>query len=76
MWAFPGGFVYENKDIDLAIKRELFEETLIEHSGLQQLHAFGTPFRDLRDRVISIAYYGFVVEKKVAVAAAAAKTAQ
>lgn len=59
-WALPGGFVDKNEDIDRAVARELLEETHIVATDLQQLKAFGKPFRDPRNHVISIAYCGFV----------------
>jgi len=74
-WALPGGFVDENEDIDLAVSRELFEETQIELSSLEQLKAFGKPFRDPRFHVVSVAYYGFVPEDVEANAADDAEAA-
>jgi len=56
-WAFPGGFVDYEEDIDNAAKRELEEETGIKNVELHQFHSFGTPDRDPRRRVISVAYY-------------------
>lgn len=67
-WALPGGFVDTNEDIDIAVKRELFEETRVRVGRLEQLKAFGKPFRDPRHHVITIAYYGFVDENTRAVA--------
>ncbi|MBQ0116675.1 MAG: NUDIX hydrolase [Flavobacterium sp.] len=59
-WALPGGFVDENEDLETAAKRELLEETQIAVDALQQVGAFGTPFRDPRSHVISVAFYGKV----------------
>jgi 8-oxo-dGTP diphosphatase len=75
-WALPGGFVERDEDLYAAAKRELFEETHIASNDLQQLGAFGKPFRDPRGHVISIAYYGFVNENTQAVADDDAKAAQ
>jgi len=72
-WALPGGFVDENEDIDTAVLRELFEETQINLKSLEQLKAFGKPFRDPRFHVVSVAYYGFVSEEVEASAADDAK---
>lgn len=55
-WALPGGFVDENEDLEIAAKRELFEETNIKAIQLKQIGAFGTPNRDPRGHMISIAY--------------------
>ena len=72
-WALPGGFVNENEDIDRAVLRELYEETQIKLNSLEQLKTFGKPFRDPRSHVVSIAYYGFVLEEVEAKAADDAK---
>ena len=74
-WALPGGFVEENEDLLVAVKRELLEETHIETDGLQQLGAFGKPFRDPRGHVVSVVYFGFVAENTIAVADDDAKEA-
>ena len=74
-WALPGGFVEENEDLLEAVKRELLEETHIETDGLQQLGAFGKPFRDPRGHIVSVVYYGFVAENTIAVADDDAKEA-
>jgi 8-oxo-dGTP diphosphatase len=74
-WALPGGFVNENEDIDDAVKRELFEETHIEIDHLTQLKAFGKPFRDPRNHVVSVAYFGFVNQTVTAIADDDAKAA-
>lgn len=73
-WALPGGFVEENEDLLDAVKRELFEETNITINDLQQLGAFGKPFRDPRGHVVSIVYFGFVAENTIAIAADDAKS--
>ncbi len=60
-WALPGGFVDENEDLEVAARRELREETHIEVAGpIYQIGAFGTPGRDPRGHVISIAYLSYV----------------
>ncbi len=55
-WAIPGGFVEPDEDLIDAARRELFEETGLEPSELQQLAAFGHPDRDPRGRTISVVY--------------------
>lgn len=72
-WALPGGFVDENEDLEAAARRELLEETGVKAGAINQLGAFGTPFRDPRSHVVSIAYYGFVDSQTQAEAADDAK---
>jgi ADP-ribose pyrophosphatase YjhB (NUDIX family)/catechol 2,3-dioxygenase-like lactoylglutathione lyase family enzyme len=55
-WALPGGFVEKHEDLQTAAKRELEEETGLKVDSMEQLHAFGKPGRDPRDRMISVAY--------------------
>lgn len=62
MWAFPGGFVDMDEDLEDAALRELEEETGLKLPGLSQLHTVGTPGRDPRGRTISVVYVGFVAE--------------
>jgi 8-oxo-dGTP diphosphatase len=61
-WALPGGFVREGEDIAAAAVRELTEETglRVRDVHLEQLRAYGSPDRDPRMRVITIAYLGFM----------------
>ena len=60
MWAFPGGFVEDDEDLEAAAIRELHEETGLLLPGLKQLHTFGTPGRDPRGRTVSVIYYAIV----------------
>lgn len=68
-WALPGGFVDEHEDLETAAKRELYEETGIQVFKINQIGAYGTPYRDPRSHVISIAYSSEVDFYTVAVAA-------
>jgi len=59
-WALPGGFVEIDEPLDACAARELREETGVETVTLTQFHTFGTPDRDPRERVISVAYLGLL----------------
>jgi 8-oxo-dGTP diphosphatase len=59
-WALPGGFVEPEEGLDAAAARELAEETGLSGVYLEQLHTFGEPHRDPRERVITVAYYALV----------------
>lgn len=61
-WALPGGFVNTNEALDDAAARELSEETNIKiDSGyLEQLKTYGTPTRDRRGFIVSVAYVALV----------------
>ena len=57
-WALPGGFVEIDEDLRDAAERELEEETgvRIGTKTLTQVHTYGTPGRDPRHRVVSVAW--------------------
>lgn len=59
-WAFPGGFVDMDESLKAAALRELEEETGVKDVFVEQLFTFGTPDRDPRGRVISVAYLALV----------------
>jgi 8-oxo-dGTP diphosphatase len=59
-WALPGGFVRLEESLEEAARRELGEETGVEDVFLEQLYTFGSPQRDPRERVVSVAYYALI----------------
>jgi 8-oxo-dGTP diphosphatase len=65
MWAIPGGHVEMPETLEAAARRELFEETGVRTSQLEQLHTFGDPGRDPRGRTITVVYLAQVDPKKL-----------
>jgi 8-oxo-dGTP diphosphatase len=59
-WAFPGGFVDIDEDLEPAAHRELEEETGLKVGDVTQLGAYGAPGRDPRMRVVTILYVALV----------------
>ncbi len=57
MLALPGGFIRIDEDLAAGARRKLTEETGLDELYLEQLYTFGSPQRDPRERVISVAYY-------------------
>ena len=60
MWAFPGGFVEDDEELEAAAIRELEEETGLKLPAMKQVHTFGKVGRDPRFRTVSIVYYAIV----------------
>jgi 8-oxo-dGTP diphosphatase len=79
-WALPGGFARPREELDEAASRELGEETGLGHLPrgvrLHQLGAYGSPERDPRMRVVSVAYLGFAAELPAARAGSDAELAR
>lgn len=64
-WAFPGGFLTPDESAEEGAMRELKEETGLETAYVEQFHAYSTPDRDPRERVITIAYFALVKIQEV-----------
>lgn len=60
MWAIPGGFIRTGETLEEAAERRLYEETNVKGIYLEQLYSFGSPHRDPRARVITVAYYALI----------------
>jgi 8-oxo-dGTP diphosphatase len=65
-WALPGGFVRITESLDAAAARVLREKAGVSEIFLEQLYTFGDPKRDPRTRVVSVAYYALVDERRLA----------
>ena len=63
-WALPGGFVRPKESLEDAAARLLETKGGLTGVFLEQLYTFGAPNRDPRTRVVSIAYYALVEQKR------------
>ena len=61
-YALSGGFVQEQEDLNMAVCREVLEETSVQLNPehIEQLITVGTPYRDPRMWTISVAYLCFM----------------
>ncbi|MCT4601804.1 MAG: NUDIX hydrolase [Marinifilum sp.] len=64
-WAFPGGFVDMDEDIESAAYRELMEETGFENVTLAQFKTYGAVNRDPRGRTVSVVYLGQIISDEL-----------
>jgi 8-oxo-dGTP diphosphatase len=59
-FAIPGGFVGIEESLEAAARRVLAHKVGIDGVYIEQLYTFGSPGRDPRGRVISVAYYALL----------------
>jgi 8-oxo-dGTP diphosphatase len=64
-WALPGGFVEPAESLEEAGERVLRSKAGLSGVFLEQLYTFGSPSRDPRTRVISVAYLALVPAERL-----------
>lgn len=62
-WALPGGFVDYGESVEIAVRREVKEETGLELGDLHQFKVFSDPGRDPRFHTVSTVFIGQGVGK-------------
>jgi 8-oxo-dGTP diphosphatase len=67
-WALPGGFIRIDEGLEDAAKRLLREKAGVADVYLEQLYTFGSPGRDPRGRVITVAYFALIDAGKLRLA--------
>ena len=65
-WALPGGFVGLDESLEGTATRVLVAKTGLTDVALEQLYTFGSPRRDPRTRVVSVAYLALVPYARLA----------
>ena len=60
VFALPGGFVREGESLEATATRVLKDKAGVEGVFLEQLYTFGSPERDPRMRIVTVAHYALV----------------
>lgn len=65
-WALPGGFVGIDESLEAAATRVLGIKAGLADIAVEQVHAFGTPNRDPRMRIVAIAHCALLTPARLA----------
>jgi 8-oxo-dGTP diphosphatase len=69
-WALPGDTLLPDEDLEHAALRALAAQTGVSGVYVEQLYTFGTPDRDPRGQVVSVAHYALVPSEQLRLRAA------
>lgn len=64
-WILTGGALYNNEDLEVGAKREIFEKTGIKDIEIEQFKAFGKVDRSPIMRMVAVAYIGVIDSSRV-----------
>jgi ADP-ribose pyrophosphatase YjhB (NUDIX family) len=58
LWLIPGGYVYQDESVDDAARRNLYDQTQIDHLVLNQFGSFGSGDRRMKENTSGIEQIG------------------
>lgn len=64
-WAFPGGFMEIDEDLETCARREVMEETGMALGEVFQFRSYSSVDRDPRERVITVVHFAFEAPAEV-----------